>query len=396
MEGSASWRRLRSQFKVCDDRAYFFPGSHGPLARDARRAMEAVLDVWDRAPAEIHVTEGRHVDACAEAVGALAGVDASRVVFASNTSDALNIAAATVLNAWRKAGSPPANVVLHTQSHAASTYAWLNAVRLGEPLELRIAERQPGEGAVDAITRRVDEETLAVVTTHVSNWDGERLDLPLLASRFPDRSFALITDAAQSAGALPLAEIARVCDFVGMPAYKFLLGASGVGFLLVGERWLGDPGPPALGWAGMVNPLPIVPFSLDPAPTAAAFRLGIPNYLGLAGTAVSVGLLASEGAERIAERIAGLTGLVLERLDGIGLDVTTPREWRKRAGVLTVIHPDAPAAMAALAEAGVDVGVEGSEIRVDVHAYNDEPDIDRLIDGLSAYRSAASASPAAT
>ena len=127
------------------------------------------------------------------------------------------------------------------------------------------------------------------MTTHVSNWDGERLDLPELASRFPDRSFALIADAAQSAGALPLAEVVDVCDFVGMPAYKFMLGASGVGFLLVGERWLRDPGPPALGWAGMIDPLPIVPFSLDPAPTAAAFRLGIPNYLGLAGTAVGVG-----------------------------------------------------------------------------------------------------------
>jgi selenocysteine lyase/cysteine desulfurase len=43
----------------------------------------------------------------------------------------------------------------------------------------------------------------------------------------------------------------------------------------------------------------------------------------------------------------------------------------------------------------VDVGVEGSEIRVDVHAYNDESDIDRLIDGLSTYRSAARASPVA-
>jgi cysteine desulfurase/selenocysteine lyase len=383
MDASASWGQLRSQFRVCDERAYFFPGSHGPLALAARRAITGVIDAWDRAPAEIHITEGRHVDACAEAVGALTGVGASRVVFASNTSDALNIAAATVLNGWRKAGAPAANVVLHTQSHAASTYAWLNAVRLGEPLEIRIAEREPGEDAIDAIARRVDGQTLAVVTTHVSNWDGERLDLPGLASRFPDRAFALIADAAQSAGALPLSEIADVCDFVGMPAYKFMLGASGVGFLLVGERWLRDPGPPALGWAGMVEPLPIVPFSLDPAPTAAAFRLGIPNYLGLAGTAVGVGLLVEQGAERIAGRIRELTELVLGRLDGIGLDVTTPRPWDRRAGVLTVIHPDAPGAMAALAKLGVDVGVEGSEIRVDVHAYNDESDIERLIDGLS-------------
>ena len=144
-----------------------------------------MIDVWDRAPAEIHITEGRHVDACAEAVGALTGVGASRVVFASNTSDALNIAAATVVNGWRKAGSPAANVVLHTQSHAASTYAWLNAARLGEPLEIRIAEREPGEEAIDAIARRVDERTLAVVTTHVSNWDGERLDLSGLAEPLP-------------------------------------------------------------------------------------------------------------------------------------------------------------------------------------------------------------------
>jgi selenocysteine lyase/cysteine desulfurase len=384
MEGSTSWRRLRSQFSICDERAYFFPGSHGPLPREAKRAIESVLDVWDRTPAEIHITEGRHIDACAEAIAALTGVDASRVAFASSTSDALNIAAATVLNAWRKAERPPANVVLHTQSHAASTYGWLNAVRLGEPLELRIAEREPDEDAVDAIARRVDEQTLAVVTTHVSNWDGERLDLPALAHRFPARSFALITDAAQSAGAIPLAEVAGVCDFVGMPAYKFLLGASGVAFLLVGERWISDPGPPALGWAGMTHPLPIVPFSLDPAPTAAAFRLGIPNYLGIAGTAVGVELLAEEGAERIGERIRELTELVLVRLDGIGLDVTTPREWPRRAGVLTVIHPDAPGALATLARAGVDVGVEGAEIRVDVHAYNDETDIDRLVAGLSA------------
>jgi selenocysteine lyase/cysteine desulfurase len=380
---AAWWQRLRAQFPLCEERAYFFPGAHGPLARDVDHAMRAVLDEWNRTASRIHETEGRHADTCARAVGELVGVDPSRVALADNTSDALNMAAAMVLNSWRLAGRPTANVVLHHQSHAASTYGWLNAVRLGEPLEIRIAEREAGEGAVDSIARRVDEQTLAVVTTHVSNWDGERLDLAALAGRFPDRSFALIADAAQSAGAIPLDDVTRVCDFVGMPAYKFLLGVSGVGFLIVGERWLADPGPPALGWAGMVQPLPIVPFSLDPAPTAAAFRTGIPNYIGLAGTAAGVELLLGPGIERVGDRIHELTDLLLSRLDGIGLDVTTPRDWQRRAGVMTVIHPDAPAAMESLSERGVDVGVEGAEIRVDVHAYNDAADIDRLIAGLS-------------
>jgi selenocysteine lyase/cysteine desulfurase len=380
----ATWPiTLRAQFPLCAERAYFFPGAHGPLARDVDDAMRAVLDEWDRTASHIHETEARHADACVRDVGELVGVDPSRVALADNTSDALNMAAATVLNAWRLAGRPLANVVLHNQSHAASTYAWLNAVRLGEPLEIRVAEREPGEESVDAIARRVDEHTLAVVTTHVSNWDGERLDLPALAGRFPDRSFALIADAAQSAGAIPLDDVTRVCDFVGMPAYKFMLGVSGVGFLIVGELWLTDPGPPALGWAGMQAPLPIVPFSLDLARTAAAFRTGIPNYIGLAGTAAGVELLLEPGIERVGERIHELTDLVISRLDGIGLDVTTPRDWNRRAGVLTVIHPDATAAMEQLADLGVDVGVEGAEIRVDVHAYNDETDVERLIAGLA-------------
>jgi cysteine desulfurase / selenocysteine lyase len=373
------WEALRARLPICGERAYFFPGAHGPLSIDARAAMLGVIDEWDRHAFHVHERAEHVVEDCARGVAALAGCDASRIVFATNTSDALNIGAASVLAVWRRAGSPPANVVLHDQSHAASTYAWLNAVRLGEAIEIRIAQREPGETAVDALVRRVDGETLAVVTTHVSNWDGERLDLVELAGRFPDRSFALIADAAQSAGALPLDDVVRVCDFVGMPAYKFMLGAAGVGFLVVGERWLRDPGPTAPGWAGCVHPLPILPFSLELAPTAAAFRLGIPNYVGLAATSAGIGLLVEAGIDRVGERIHELTGLIIARLDGIGLDVTTPRSPAQRAGVLTVIHPDAPGAMARLAAAGIDVGVERTEIRVDVHAYNDESDVDRLI-----------------
>ena len=150
MERSAWWRRLRSQFPLCDERAYLFPGSHGPLALDARQAIEAVIDVWDRDPAGIHISEGRHVDACAEAVAALTGLRRlARRVREQHVRRAQHRRGHRA--EWLAPGRrPAANVVLHTQSHAASTYAWLNAVRLGEPLEIRIAEREPGEDAIDA------------------------------------------------------------------------------------------------------------------------------------------------------------------------------------------------------------------------------------------------------
>jgi selenocysteine lyase/cysteine desulfurase len=240
----------------------------------------------------------------------------------------------------------------------------------------------PEQTGLDAICDLVDDETLAVVTSHVSNWDGERIDLEGLAARFPDRSFALVTDAAQSAGALDMSDTVATCDFAGMPAYKWLLGPAGLGYLTVGAGWLDDPGPPSPGWAGMQEPLPIRPREMNAAPTAASYRLGIPNFIGLAGAAAALHLLNEVGAASIEERIRDLTTGLVDELASRGWEMTTPADWRQRAGVITVRVPEPQTVTAALEAEGIVVGVELDQLRLDVHAYNTEDDLDRLLQGL--------------
>lgn len=382
------WEDLRAGLPLIRTRAYFFAGAQGPLSAEVRRAVTAELDRWDETGWHIHETAWRHLDDAERGLAALVGCSPSRVAHAGSTTHGMALAAAAVLARWRRHGAPPANVVMHHQGHSAGTYAWLNEVRLGAKLELRWADPAPGQRTADALADRVDGATIAVILSHVNNWDGERIDVPGLAARVRPHRPALLVDAAQSAGALDLRSLVECADFVAMPAYKWLLGPAGVAFLVVGAEWIADPGPPMPGWAGMRTPLPLDVRALDPAPTAASYRQGIPNFFGIAGAAAGIGLLNRAGAAEVEDRIRALTGTLVEGLERRRLPLTTPHTWDDRAGVLTVLVGTDPTRVAtALEGEGVVCGVERDALRVDVHAYNNEDDLARLLAALDAHAS---------
>jgi cysteine desulfurase/selenocysteine lyase len=378
------WEDLRSHFPLLERRAYFFAGAQSPLAGEVRAAILDFLDLWEDRIWRFEQTEWRSFDDASRTLGAIVGCDPSRVIAAEGTSHALNLATAMVLADWARSGSPARNVVLHDDSHPASSYAWLNAVRLGGALELRWPRREPGQAPDAAVASAIDENTLAVVTTHVSHVTGERLDALALARAFPQRSFALLLDAAQTAGALPLQEEVDACDFVAMPSYKWLFGPPGVGFLVAGAAWLEDVGPPFVGWASVKDVMAMDPARMDLSPGGTAFRLGIPNFIGMAGAAAGLAIWERAGGARIAERIEMLTDQLMTGIARLGHSSPTPSQWPRRAGVVTIDLPDAEAVMIDFLREGVEVGVEVGRLRVDPHAYNTVDEIDRLLDLLSA------------
>ena len=378
------WQDLRAHFPLCERRAYFFAGAQAPLATEVRDAIAGFLDLWNERAWRFELTEWRWFEEAATLLGSVLECDPLRIVAAESTSHAMNLAAAMVLARWTRDGRPPANVVLHHESHPASSYAWVNAARLGSPLEMRWPRPEGGMDPVDALESAIDERTLAVVATHVSHLTGERLDVIGLHDRFPERRWALLLDAAQSAGALPLAAEVQVCDFVGMPAYKWLLGPPGIGFLVVTPDWLEAVGPPFAGWASAKDVWAMDPERLELAPGGTAFRLGMPNFLGMAGAVAGLRLWTAAGSERIASRIRLLTDRLLTGLAGMELSSPTPTEWSRRAGLVAVDMADADGVMTGLFQSGIEVGVEVNRLRVDPHAYNSEDEVDRLLEHLTA------------
>jgi selenocysteine lyase/cysteine desulfurase len=376
------WEELRASFPLCERRAYFFAGAQAPIAREVRHAIEGFLDLWEDRAWRVELTEWSQFDEAAELLGQVFECDPTRVIATEGTSHSMNIATSMVLAKWRADGERQANVVLHRESHPASSLAWLNAKRLGAPLDLRWPAPESGENDVDTLARAVDDETIAVVLTHVSHLTGTRLDVNDFASRFPTRSFALLLDAAQSAGAIPLKVESDLLDFIGLPAYKWLFGPPGVGLLIAQSSWIEEVGPPSVGWASAADVWAMDAQDLILASGGAGFRLGIPNFQGMAGARAGLALSRDAGHERIADRIHSLTDLLLTGITESGYSTPTPLEWQRRAGVVCVEVNDVTQTVDLLLREGIEVGYEVDYLRVDPHAYNTEEEILELVERL--------------
>jgi kynureninase len=250
---------------------------------------------------------------------------------------------------------------------------------------VRWADPADDEDPVAALLARADADTIAVVATHVAWRSGAALDLGAIDRRRTGAPWAVLIDAAQSAGAADLGRYAGDLDFIAFPGYKWLLGPPGTGYLVLGTGWTGDASPVS-GWA-VARDFPVDLTEYIPMPGGAGIRYGMPDFLALAGSHAALQLVNRAGIDRIAGRIAELTGLLLSGLDELGYDPVTPRAPTARAGVCAVPVPDVPTAAMLLAEHHIATLPELRCIRLDLHAFNTEADVARILDCFGAIRS---------
>ena len=114
---------------------------------------------------------------------------------------------------------------------------------------------------------------------------------------------------------------------------------------------------------------------------------GTANYPGAVALAASMGLVLELGQDAIAARIEALTTRAIEGLTRLGVRVVTPADPARRAGIVTfdLGEPAAnEACMSALLDASVLVSVRYTDrvggVRVSCHYFDDEGDVDRLLD----------------
>ena len=375
---------LRDEFPFLKNHVFAWSGGQVPIAASVGAAVDRVMSAWDADPVALADREWDVFDGARQEVATLFGCAIDRVAVSESTSSALSVATAMILARWTRAGAPPANVVLHWDCHPASSYHWQAASRLHPSLSVRWADRDDHDDPVEALISKADKDTIAIVATHVAWLTGARLDLQALGNHHRSGNWALLIDAAQSAGALPLGQHADDIDFIGFPGYKWLLGPPGTGFLVIGPGWTDEPSPIS-GWAA-VRGFPTDLTEFLPMRGGAGIRYGMPSFIPLAGSQAALQLINQAGIGRIADRIADLTGLLLTGLDELGFDPVTPRQASQRAGVCSVEVPDMAAAVAALAEHRIATRPELQYVRLDLHAFNSEQDVERILDCFTSLR----------
>jgi hypothetical protein len=145
-------------------------------------------------------------------------------------------------------------------------------------------------------------------------------------------------------------------------------------------------GVPVAGWWSARDPEAVINDRLDLKEAAAVFEVGCPHFAGIFALGGALELLAEIGPRHVEQRVIELTDHLHVRLATAGFEIASPRERTRRAGITIVRSDRAAAVVEALAQAGIIVSARGAGIRVSVHIFIVERDIDRFVAALQALR----------
>jgi len=360
-----TWSEHRARFPVLERLAYLNAGTFGPLTWETATAVAAVnaSEAADgRSGRQRMVASLERRERLRGLVAAEIGVPAERVALTTSTTQGVQV---VVLGL---ALGPDDEVVTTDSEHFG-----LIGPLLGARVRLRIAPVRGlvGEELFEAIRREVTPRTRLLALSAVSWLDG---------TLFPWRELReatglpVLVDGAQSAGALEVD--ASQADWYTVSAQKWLCGPDGTGALSI----LDPDGlkPRLVGYASAAS-YDLTARTWEPRQGATALE---PSVLPAASSAGLEAALTGLPDGRF-ERARELAELFRRTLIEAGRDVVTP------PGHSTLVsfraRRDQADVSAALFEQGVVVrDLPGTGlVRASVGWWNDESDLDRLIEGLA-------------
>lgn len=323
--------------------------------------------------------------------GRLIGAPAGRIALVPSVSYAIATVASNL-----ELGPGDAMVVAGEQ-FPSNVYSW-RRLSADAGAELRTVHRpvsggadEGGTGSVvqrwnDALLRAIDHTTRLVALPHAHWTDGTLFDLVRIGARAREVGATFVVDGTQSVGAHPfhLAEIRP--DVLVCAGYKWLLGPYSLGVAYFGERF--DGARPLeetwIGRAGSEDFAALVDYRDQYRPDASRFDVGErSNFILVPMLARALEQILDWGVARVAGRCSRLTALVAAGASELGFEVGADDE--RSASIVGLRRPpgvDPTRLQAGLDRRGVYVSQRGSSLRVSPHVYNDEDDVDALLDGL--------------
>jgi selenocysteine lyase/cysteine desulfurase len=353
--------------------AHLAAGGEAPVLRShLDAAAQFLLDKGDGMPGRerFMVVADRARAALARRLGGGPG----DVALLGSASEGLHVAAEGI--DWR----PGDNVVVAQSEFPSVLHVWQRLRTRG--VEVRAVGREavvaPGE-----LAQAMDARTRVLAASHVSYLTGARHDLARLRALADRVGARLVVDASHALGVVPVD--GALCDVVVACCYKWLLGVHGVGVFYVNARRWPDLAPPWVGWHSTVREEDWrrrTGYQL--VASAERFEAGNPPFLPSYVLDNALRALDTLDPAAVEAHVLALGGVLRSGLVKLGLPVLTPEAPEARAGNLVFASGRCEQVERALREAGVLVWAGDGRVRLSVHAYNDEADVERALAALAA------------
>jgi selenocysteine lyase/cysteine desulfurase len=369
----------RARFPIFEHTTYANSCSQGALSVDVREAYEEYLAGWDE-----HGSEWEHwverAEAARSAFAGLVGADSAEIAVTTSVSQAVSaLVSALPLEPGRS------RIVI-------SEFEFPTVGQIAHAQELRGADvvhvRPEPDGRIplERFAEAIDERTALVCCTAISYRTGYRLDVAEVGRLAHESGALCLADSYQAAGAVPLDVRELGVDLLTAGTVKYLLASAGLAFMFVRrdlhERLL----PTQTGWFADEDIFRMDISDYSPAPDARRFDSGtppVPNiFAGLAGMRI----VQEARVAAIEAYVRGLVDRFLAGLDELGATVATPRGEGEHGPLVCVVSTDPHALVDALRAERIVTSSRDASVRVSLHLYNVEEDVDRILGVLRAKR----------
>ena len=391
--------RLRPDFPLLVNN----PGLHyldsAATSQKPKVVLDALRDFYETANANphrgayslsVHATECYH-DSRLRIARFLGVGDPDCLIFTRGTTEGLNL----VAGSWGEANvSSGDEIVVTALDHHANFVPW-QVLATKKGAKFKVCELTP-DGRIDLefLGGLLNERTKVVAFNHVSNALGTINPVADMVRLVRQKTDAIIVcDGAQSAPHFTVALDSLGVDFYAFSGHK-MLGPMGIGGL-VGRRELLEEMPPYQTGGDMIE------FVYDERTTwnvlPHKFEAGTPNAANAVALAAAVEYLEQIGMDRVLSHERALMSAAQARLTAIeGLRIYGPPAG-ERSGVISFtmadVHPHDLATILDGESVCIRAGHHCAQplmrrldvaatARASFYVYNDESDIDALVNGI--------------
>jgi cysteine desulfurase/selenocysteine lyase len=364
-----NWAEVRAKFPVTSRSVYLNTAAAGPLATSTARAgaeyYEQMMndgdvhwDAWLARREEVRTQVAAFINAEPEEIG-----------FTTNTSSGMNL----IVDALEKHGE----VISCDLEFPVTTIAWMH-----RRIPVHFVKSVGGVVRPEDIRAAMNTRTGVISMSYVQFSNGFRTDIEELASL--KGNHALVINASQAAGVFDIDVKRMKIDALCTTGHKWMRSGYGSGFVYISKELQAAARQRTIGWLSVHDPYGMrndeVHLRHD---MSARAELGCPHFAGIFALGASIEFMQSIGIANTERRALELNRVLTARLNEIGWRVLSPLETEKFRSAETLVAAENPAKVVAdLAAQKILVTEKPQGFRVATDFFNNEDDIDQLVDRL--------------
>ena len=313
------------------------------------------------------------------------------VIFVRGTTTAIN----TVAQSYGKANVGEGDeIVITYMEHHSNIIPWQQLAKERGAILKYVELEEDGTISMEQVRAAVTERTKIVSMVYVSNVLGTMNPVKEVAQVAHENGAVLVVDGAQAAPHLKIDVQQLDCDFFAFSGHK-MCGPTGIGVLYGKKSLLNNMEPVEFG-GEMIDFVGLYDSTWKELPWK--FEGGTPIIAGAVGLAAAIDFLNEIGLNEIEKHEHQMAEYAMNEMQQIqGLDIYGPKDPEKRAGIVTFnlkeVHPHDVATVLDMSGIAVRAGHHCAQplmkwlnvtatARASFYLYNNESDIDRLVEGL--------------